>query len=111
MKNNFKKIGYTWVPSTSHSGIPNNAVQSGFDIDGAPIYVGRAHHEGNQITAKVIPTKNVAYVAYGGQEIPKHQFDVKINSKKFTTRKEERKVNNILILKIGALRNWIHMGC
>lgn len=51
-------------------------VRAGQDIDGAPIYVGRAYHEGDQIPAKVMPSKHVAYIAYGGQEIAKHQYDV-----------------------------------
>lgn len=56
-------------------------VHAGQDVDGAPIYVGRAYHDGDQVPAKVIPSKNVAYIPYGGTEIPKHQFDVSIVNK------------------------------
>lgn len=46
-------------------------------MDGSTIYVGRAFHEGDMIPAKVIPEKNVAYVAWGGQEHPKHSYEVR----------------------------------
>lgn len=62
----------------SHVGVrtPVSAVQGGFDSDGTTIYVGRAFHEGDWIPAKVIPEKNIAYVAYGGQEHPKYEYEV-----------------------------------
>lgn len=66
-----------WVASNAYSGVPPNAVVAGNDIDGATIYVGRAHHEGDLIPAKVIPSKQVAYVAWGGQEVAKHDFHVR----------------------------------
>lgn len=49
-------------------------------MDGCSIYVGRAFHEGDMIPAKVIPDKNVAYVAWGGQEHPKSNYEVRKNS-------------------------------
>lgn len=57
-------------------GIPPDAVQAGYDIDGAPIYVGRSSHNGDLIPAKVIPCRNVAFVPYGGREIGKHHYEV-----------------------------------
>jgi len=68
-------MSYTWVVSSSHSGVVPNAVYAGNDVDGAPIYVGRAYHEGDLIPVKIIPSKNAAYVSHGGQEIPVHQFE------------------------------------
>lgn len=68
--------GYSWIPSSSYSGVPPNAVLAGQDVDGAPIYVGRAFHEGDQVPAKVLPSKNIAYIAFAGQEIGKQNFDV-----------------------------------
>lgn len=56
--------------------LPHDAVVAGHDVDGSQIYVGRAFHEGDQIPAKVIPSKQVAYICYNGQEIPKHQYEV-----------------------------------
>lgn len=89
---------YEWVPSSAYSGVPPNALQAGHDIDGSKIYVGRAYHEGDWIAAKVefrllfvfvdsliyllfhllqvIPSKHVAYIPFGGQEVAKQQFDV-----------------------------------
>lgn len=54
-------------------------MHAGTDTDGAPIYVGRSYHEGDQIPAKVIPSKNAAYIPYGGEEVLKSQFDVIFN--------------------------------
>lgn len=50
-----------WVHTSSHGPLPLNAIVVGNDSDGAPIYVGRAFHNGDQLPAKVIPSKNVAY--------------------------------------------------
>jgi hypothetical protein len=55
-------------------------VVAGTDSDGTVIYVGRAHHEGDVIAAKVLPEKQAAYIPYGGQEIAKNVFEV-ISSK------------------------------
>ncbi|XP_055690904.1 uncharacterized protein LOC129794238 [Lutzomyia longipalpis] len=65
-----------WVPTAAHAGVPPDAVVAGHDSDGSPIYVGRAFHEGDQLPAKVIPSKQIAYVSHNGQEIPKHHFEV-----------------------------------
>lgn len=51
------------------SPFPENALQGGFDIDGSKIYVGRAWYNGDLIPAKVIPDKDAAYIAYGGEEM------------------------------------------
>lgn len=59
--------------------MPPSAVRGGVDQDGTTIYVGRAHHEGDWIPAKVIPEKDVAYVAYGGKEHAKGEFQVSTN--------------------------------
>lgn len=49
-------------------------------MDGAEVYVGRAHHAGHWLPAKVIPSKTVAYVPYAGAEIPKYQYQVHFTS-------------------------------
>ncbi|KAJ2947589.1 hypothetical protein O0L34_g17385 [Tuta absoluta] len=68
---------YRWVPAcSSQNSIPPGALRVGTDADGAEIYAGRAHHEGNILPAKVIPSKNACYIAYGGEEIEKDQFEV-----------------------------------
>lgn len=45
-------------------------------MDGTIIYVGRAFHEGDTIPAKVMPSKNIAYIPYNGQEIAKYEWQV-----------------------------------
>lgn len=53
-----------------------HAVRAGTDADGTPIYCGRAFHQGDLVPAKVMPDKNIAYVAYGGEELPKEEYEV-----------------------------------
>lgn len=48
----------------------------GRDLDGANLVVGRARHQGDLIPAKVKPEHGVAYVAYGGAEHMKHDYEV-----------------------------------
>nr|XP_018914912.1 PREDICTED: uncharacterized protein LOC109042558 [Bemisia tabaci] len=74
--------GYGWRPDghmwiMCHSGIiPANAVHAGRDKDGAPIYAGRAYHEGALLPAKVVASHRDAYVCWDGAEIPKSEFEV-----------------------------------
>ncbi|EDV33113.1 uncharacterized protein Dana_GF23006 [Drosophila ananassae] len=65
-----------WVHSSSHSGVPHDAVRGGHDVDGSPIYVGRAFHDGENLPAKVIPSKGCAYVAHDGHEHQKGQYEI-----------------------------------
>ncbi|XP_055837518.1 uncharacterized protein LOC129905913 [Episyrphus balteatus] len=65
-----------WIFSSSDSPIPPFAVLGGQDLDGSPIYVGRAFHEGINLPAKVVPSKNCAYVSWGGREIQKTDYEV-----------------------------------
>ncbi|KAH8410102.1 hypothetical protein KR009_005871, partial [Drosophila setifemur] len=65
-----------WVHSSSQSGLPHHAVHGGHDVDRSPIYVGRAYHDGENLPAKVIPSKGCAYVAHNGGEHQKHQYEV-----------------------------------
>jgi len=69
----------SWVATSAYGDLPEGAILAGNDADGTEIYVGRAFHEGDQLPAKVMPSKQVAYVAYGGQEIAKHQYEVLCN--------------------------------
>lgn len=64
------------MQTNANSGLLPNAVYAGNDVDGSAIYVGRAFHEGDQIPAKVIPSKNSAYVPHNGQEVTKYQYEV-----------------------------------
>lgn len=65
----------TWVHSQGNNIVPGT-IHAGTDSDGDAIYVGRAYHNGDLLPAKVIPSKGCAYVAYGGQEIVKHDFEL-----------------------------------
>ncbi|KAL1505518.1 hypothetical protein ABEB36_005066 [Hypothenemus hampei] len=67
---------YYWVDTYARGFVPTTALLGGHDIDGANIYVGRAFHEGDWLPAKVIPDKQVAYVAYNGSEHAKDHFQV-----------------------------------
>ncbi|XP_066259122.1 uncharacterized protein [Euwallacea similis] len=68
---------YYWVDTKArHGHVPSTALLGGNDIDGSPIYVGRAFHEGDWIPAKVIPSKHIAYVPYGGNEVGVEKFQV-----------------------------------
>ncbi|XP_019868226.1 uncharacterized protein LOC109597034 [Aethina tumida] len=73
---NEHKKAYYWVDTHANGTVPSTAIQGGVDIDGEPIYVGRAYHEGDWIPAKVIPGRNVAYISYDGHEYAKETFQV-----------------------------------
>lgn len=61
----------------SNSTFPKeHAIRAGRDADGSTIYVGRAFHANDMLPAKVIPDKQIAFVSYDGEEIPKTEFEV-----------------------------------
>lgn len=65
-----------WVHCEAYMPAPHGAILAGNDIDGSRIFVGRAYHGSDHLVAKVIPDKQIAYVSYDGQEIPKYNFEV-----------------------------------
>ncbi|XP_044745702.1 uncharacterized protein LOC123307447 isoform X1 [Coccinella septempunctata] len=67
---------YYWVDTRARNGVPSTALRGGTDSDGDAIYVGRAFHDGDWLPAKVIPNKDVAYIAYGGEEHSKCEYQV-----------------------------------
>ncbi|XP_012263528.1 natterin-3-like isoform X2 [Athalia rosae] len=67
---------YRWVHRSAGRPLPDSAVKGGRDSDGTDIFVGRAFHQGDMLPAKVIPEKHIAYVSWGGEEHPKHEFEV-----------------------------------
>ena len=67
------KRGGKWV-RTSGDDTPPRAMQAGFDHGGTPLYVGRAHHEGDLIPWKVNPEHNCCYVPWGGEEHAKEEY-------------------------------------
>ncbi|KAF5305512.1 hypothetical protein FQA39_LY01603 [Lamprigera yunnana] len=68
--------GYHWIDWNASRMVPSSAVRGGTDKDGSDIYVGRAFHEGDWIPAKVIPERHTAYIAHGGGEHVKDNFQV-----------------------------------
>nr|ADV17352.1 farnesoic acid methyltransferase [Schistocerca gregaria]AEV89769.1 farnesoic acid O-methyltransferase [Schistocerca gregaria] len=63
----------TWVPARAGE-VPPGAVPGGYDNE--QLYVGRARHEGALIPGKVHPSHGVCYVAWGGQEHGKEEYEV-----------------------------------
>ncbi|CAG2064308.1 unnamed protein product, partial [Timema podura] len=63
-----------WVQS-SMGQIPDGAVWAGKDGDGSDIFVGRAFHEGDFVPGKVIPSAGGAFIAYGGEEHSKFDYE------------------------------------
>lgn len=55
--------------------IPPTAVEGGND-GGEPLYVGRANHEGALLPGKVKPSHTVCYVAWGGGEHAKSEYEI-----------------------------------
>ncbi|XP_053965073.1 uncharacterized protein LOC128867668 isoform X3 [Anastrepha ludens] len=70
------KYDNSWVHSSPYQPVPPFAVIGGHDCDGSPIYVGRSYHEGDNLPAKVVPSKGTAYVCWGGQEITKSHYEI-----------------------------------
>ncbi|XP_046747824.1 natterin-3-like [Diprion similis] len=68
--------GYKWVPYTGMRATLPGMICAGRDADGASLVVGRAIHNGDVLPAKAKPEHAVAYVAYGGQEHEKRQFEI-----------------------------------
>lgn len=65
-----------WVPTSVNKGIPPNAVRVGVDLTGAPVYIGRALHEGGVYVVKYTPRRKQAVLVSDGQVIEKTNFDV-----------------------------------
>lgn len=62
-----------WVPAANGE-VPPNAVVGG--SDGEDMYVIRAQHEGAIIPGKLLASHGAAYVAWGGAENPKTEYEV-----------------------------------
>lgn len=69
----------TWVNTSAHAPLPDGAIVAGNDVDGSPIYVGRGFYNGDQLPAKVLPSQNVAYVSWNGQEVPLYTYEILCN--------------------------------
>ncbi|KAK7868155.1 hypothetical protein R5R35_003030 [Gryllus longicercus] len=62
----------------AHDARPQRPVRAGTDLDGGPLYVGRAWHQSQLLPAKVAPKHQGAFVAWKGREHSKFfmQFEV-----------------------------------
>lgn len=67
----------SWVDARGGE-IPPNAVPGGFDNE--QLYVGRASHEGALIPGKIVPSHGVCYIAWGGQEHGKEEYQVSLQT-------------------------------
>ncbi|XP_028166326.1 vegetative cell wall protein gp1-like isoform X1 [Ostrinia furnacalis] len=75
----FTKPDIDWVSATtataaSYSGRAYVAGREGWD--GSPLWVIRAHHNGEFIPGKLAPRHKAAYVAHAGKEVPVHSFEI-----------------------------------
>lgn len=62
--------------SSAYASIPPNAVLGGNDFDGDTVYVGRTFHNGDTLVAQIVPKKQIAFVSWRGEAIPKDHFEV-----------------------------------
>ncbi|KAK0075842.1 hypothetical protein PV325_006245, partial [Microctonus aethiopoides] len=67
---------YKWVRYTGARYWIPGMITVGRDEDGAQLVVARARHHGDTLPAKGKPEHGVAYVAYGGAEVMKHDFEI-----------------------------------
>jgi len=67
-----------WV-ATSGTALPEGAFIGGQD-NGEGLVVGRAQHEGALLPGKVVPSHGVCYVAWGGGEHGKTEYEVLVGS-------------------------------
>ncbi|CAB3239749.1 unnamed protein product [Arctia plantaginis] len=64
-----------WVDAAGGA-VPPGAVVGGQDCNGEPIYVARARHEGAVIPGKLVASHGVTFVAWGGSEHGKPEYQV-----------------------------------
>ncbi|BES96781.1 Protein of unknown function (DUF3421) [Nesidiocoris tenuis] len=69
---------FNWVQSWGGN-VPPGAVHAGQDLDGGPIYVGRAYHQGDLLPAKICPSHRCAFVSHGGRQVEEHTYEVLVS--------------------------------
>lgn len=67
-----------WVAATGGE-LPENALEGGND-NGEPLYVARSHHEGALIPGKFCKSHGVCYVAWGGGEHGKEEYEILVGN-------------------------------
>ncbi|GAA52057.1 hypothetical protein CSKR_104862 [Clonorchis sinensis] len=68
---------YGWENS-SNGHVPKNAIVAGLASDGSPLYVARAHINGERVVGKVHGGHHCGYFPYGGEEHSLHSYEVLI---------------------------------
>ncbi|CAB0008995.1 unnamed protein product [Nesidiocoris tenuis] len=66
---------YYWVHQYGGN-VPPGAVLAGTDLDGGPIYIGRASYAGDVLPAKACPSHGCAYVSHAGAEISVKDYEI-----------------------------------
>lgn len=64
-----------WIVPDGHK-IPTGAVVGGKTGTGEVTYIARAKHAGEYVPGKYVPTDQVCYIPWGGQEHQYDQFEV-----------------------------------
>lgn len=92
-------------------GFPEQAVHVGHDVDGSHIFVGRAHHAGELLPAKVMPGKG-AFVPYAGQEIQVHQVEILCMTSAHTWKPARGGECPVGAINVGTAANgeWLFVG-
>ncbi|SDT04411.1 DUF3421 domain-containing protein [Actinoplanes derwentensis] len=67
--------GYRWVPA-SNGQIPAGAIPHGYEEDGTPLWLCRAHMHGGLHPGKVRPGLGMAGIAWGGEELGVRDYEV-----------------------------------
>lgn len=71
-----KIIGHEWVVCYPNSTLVPSPLYAGNDADGTPIYLGRAHYNGDVVPAKVRGLNECAYISFNGEEICVSEWEV-----------------------------------
>ena len=72
------RVPAVWVNSSNGS-VPSNAVVGGSDVNGEPLYVGRAIQSDNVLPGKVVCSHGVCYVGHAGHEHAHREYQVLTN--------------------------------
>ena len=56
------------------------SLQGGMTANGERLFIGRAFHENHTVCGKVHPSHNGIYIAYGGEEIKYHNYEVLVSA-------------------------------
>jgi hypothetical protein len=69
------KTKLVWVPEANGE-IPSGGLQGGYEVDGQPLYTGRAWYNESLVIGKVDPKRGVLYLPFNGREISMTDYEV-----------------------------------